>query len=145
MPAADPTATTVEREVRIAARPETVFPYFTDPDRMRRWMGRTITLDPGPGGAMRIDYNGEDIVSGAFVEVDPPRRVVFTWGWEAAGDPVPPGASTVEVDLTPLDDGTATLVRLVHRDLAPESVEGHAIGWDQFLPALVSAASAEGG
>jgi uncharacterized protein YndB with AHSA1/START domain len=143
MPAADPTATTVEREVRVAARPETVFPYFTDPERMRRWMGRTISLDPRPGGALRIDYNGEDIVSGAYVELDPPRRVVFTWGWEAPGDPVPPGASTVDVTLTPLDDGAATLVRLVHRDLAPESVDGHAIGWDQFLPALVSAAGAD--
>ena len=56
-------ATTIEREVRIAARPETVFPYFTDPERMRRWMGRTISLDPRPGGALRIDYNGEDIVA----------------------------------------------------------------------------------
>ena len=87
-------ATTIEREVRIAARPETVFAYFTDPDRMRRWMGRTVDLDPRPGGAFRIDYNGEDIASGTYVEVDPPRRVVFTWGWEAPGDPVPPGAST---------------------------------------------------
>jgi len=143
MPAADPAATTIEREVRVAARPEIVFPYFTDPDRMRRWMGRTITLDPRPGGTFRVDYNGEDIVSGTYVVVDPPRRVVVTWGWEAAGDPVPPGASTVEVTLSPLDDGATTLVRLVHRDLVPESVEGHAVGWDQFLPSLVSAAAGD--
>ena len=135
-------ATTIEREVHIAARPETVFGYFTDPERMRRWMGRTITLDPRPGGVLRIDYNGEDIVSGAFVEVDPPRRVVFTWGWEAPGDPVPPGASTVEVDL--LADGDGTLVRLRHVGLPAESVEGHAVGWDQFLPSLVTAAAADG-
>lgn len=136
-------ATTIEREVRIAARPETVFTYFTDPERMRRWMGRTITLDPRPGGALRIDYNGEDIASGTFVEVDPPRRVVFTWGWEAPGDPVPPGASTVEVDLAA--DGDGTLVRLRHLGLAAESVEGHTVGWDQFLPSLVAAAAAEVG
>ena len=61
-------ATTIEREVRIAARPETVFPYFTDPERMRRWMGRTISLDARPGGALRIDYNGEDIVGGTGTE-----------------------------------------------------------------------------
>ena len=132
--------TSIEREVRVAARPETVFPYFTDPDRMRRWMGRSVELDPRPGGIFHIDCNGEDIVRGAYVEVDPPRRVVFTWGWEAAGDPVPPGASRVEVDLRP--DGDGTIVTLRHLGLPSESVEGHAIGWDQFLPALRAALSA---
>jgi uncharacterized protein YndB with AHSA1/START domain len=134
-------STTIEREVRIAARPEMVFAYFVDEDRMRRWMGRTVALDARAGGALRIDYNGEDIASGTFVEVDPPRRVVFTWGWEAPGDLVPPGASTVEVELLPNGDGT--LVRLRHLGLPAESVEGHAVGWDQFLPDLVAAA--EGG
>ena len=96
--ATDPT--TIEREVRIAARPETVFPYFVDPARITRWMGRTAELDPRPGGRFRIDYNGEDIASGEYLEVDPPRRVVFTWGWEAPGDPLPPGGSTVAMELT---------------------------------------------
>jgi len=27
----------IEREIRIAARPETVFAFFTDPTRMKRW------------------------------------------------------------------------------------------------------------
>jgi uncharacterized protein YndB with AHSA1/START domain len=128
----------VEREVRIAARPETVFAYWTDPARMARWMGRHVTLDPRPGGAYRVDYNGSDIASGTFVEVDPPSRIVLTWGWEAPGDPTPPGASTVEVTLVP--DGAGTIVRLRHSGLPSEAVEGHAQGWDQFLPSLVEAA-----
>ena len=82
----------IEREVRVAARPETVFAFWTDPGRMARWMGRDIRLDPRPGGELRIDYNGSDIVSGEFVELDPPTRIVLTWGWEAAGDATPPGA-----------------------------------------------------
>ena len=40
----------VEREVRIAARPETVFAFFTDPVKMLRWKGISATLDPRPGG-----------------------------------------------------------------------------------------------
>ena len=64
----------IEREVRIAARPETVFAFWTEPERMARWMGRDIRLDPRPGGAFRVDYNGSDIVSGTFVVVDPPSR-----------------------------------------------------------------------
>ena len=127
----------IEREVRVAARPETVFAFWTDPGKMARWMGRDVRLDPRPGGEFRIDYNGSDIASGAFVEVDPPTRIVLTWGWEAAGDATPPGASTVEVDFVP--DGDGTIVRLRHSGLVEEAVSGHAEGWDQFLPSLVAA------
>jgi len=129
----------IERELTIAARPEIVFAYFVDPERIVRWMGRTAELDATPGGLFRIDYNGTDIVRGTFVEVDAPRRVVFTWGWEAPGDPTPPGASTVEVTLTP--DGDGTRVQLRHFGLPPESVDGHAEGWDYFLPTLAEAAA----
>jgi uncharacterized protein YndB with AHSA1/START domain len=128
----------IEREVRIAAPPETVFAFWTDPTRMARWMGRDIRLDPRPGGEFRVDYNGSDIVRGAFVTVDPPTRIVLTWGWEAPGDPTPPGASTVEVDFMP--DGDGTILRLRHSGLVPDAVGGHSEGWDYFLPSLVAAA-----
>ena len=130
----------IEREIRIAARPETVFEFWIDPAKVAMWMGRDIRLDPRPGGAFRVDYNGSDIASGAFVEVDRPRRLVLTWGWEAAGDPTPPGASTVEVTFAA--DGDGTILRLRHSGLAAGAVEGHAVGWNQFLPALVEAVEA---
>ena len=126
----------VEREIRIDASPGDVFGYFTEADRMARWMGRTVTSDPAPGGAYRIDYNGTDIASGRFVEMDRPRRVAFTWGWEAPDDAVAPGGSLVEVTLTP--DGAGTLLRLRHSGLPTESVASHAEGWDFFLPTLRS-------
>jgi uncharacterized protein YndB with AHSA1/START domain len=128
----------IEREIQIEASPDTVFAYFVDPAKVVRWMGTTATLEPTPGGAFRIDYNGKDIARGTYLEVDPPRRIVFTWGWEMPGDPVPPGASTVEVTLTPSGEGT--IVRLHHSGLPAESVDGHAEGWDYFLPTLVAAA-----
>lgn len=130
---------TIERELRIAARPATVFTFWTDPERMARWMGREFRLDPRPGGEVHIDYNGEDIVRGSFVTVEAPTRLVFTWGWAAPGDPTPPGASTVEVTLEA--DVDETILRLRHSGLAPDTVAGHATGWDQFLPALISAAN----
>jgi uncharacterized protein YndB with AHSA1/START domain len=132
-------ASVLEREITIAARPETVFPYFIDPGKIVRWMGTTAELDPRPGGLFRIDYNGQDIVRGEYLEIDPPHRVVFTWGWEAAGDPTPPGASTVEVTLTSVDGGTR--VNLRHSGLTPETVVGHGEGWDQFLPVLATTAA----
>ena len=36
----------IECEIRIEAPPRIVFGFFTDAERMARWMGRTVTLDP---------------------------------------------------------------------------------------------------
>ena len=85
----------VEREVRIAARPETIFPFLVEPEKMRRWKGISAELAPRPGGIYRVDVTGRDIARGEYVEVTPHSRVVFIWGWEAENNPVPPGSSTV--------------------------------------------------
>jgi uncharacterized protein YndB with AHSA1/START domain len=128
----------VDREVRIAASPEIVFGYLTEPEKVVAWMGREATLEPRPGGLFRIDYNGSDIVRGEFVEVTSNERVVVTWGWEAEGAETPPGASVVEFTLTP--DGDGTLLRVVHRGLSADEERSHGEGWDYFLPRLVAAA-----
>ena len=129
-------------EVRIAAAPAIVWRFWTEPDRLVRWMGDIASLEPEPGGTFRLEYKSGDIAAGAYVELDAPRRLVFTWGWEAAGDPVPPGASTIEVDLEPLDDGAATLLRLRHSGLPAESRNGHDEGWRYFLGRLSEAVDA---
>ena len=67
----------VEVSVHIAARPETVFAYFTDPVRYTQWMGGDATLVAVPGGAYRIRMRGGVEASGVFLEIDPPRRVVL--------------------------------------------------------------------
>jgi uncharacterized protein YndB with AHSA1/START domain len=126
-------------EVQIDASPETVFDFFTDPDKTIQWMGRDAELDPRPGGIYRVDINGRDIARGEFVELDPPRRIVFTWGWEAGGSSVAPGASTIEVTLIPEGDGTR--VRLVHQGLPSEdSQAAHRHGWEHYMPRLATAA-----
>ena len=78
MPATEPDA--VQQEIRIAAPPETVFPFFTDPEKMLRWKGIEAALDPRPGGMYRVNITGKDVAQGKYVEVVPPSRVVFTWG-----------------------------------------------------------------
>jgi uncharacterized protein YndB with AHSA1/START domain len=129
----------VTQEVVIGAPPDTVFPYFTDPERMVRWMGTEADIDARPGGAYRILVAGRFAAAGEFVEIDPPRRVVFTWGWEGEGNAVPPGASTIEVTLIPQDEGTRVV--LVHRDLPEDSRGPHAHGWQHYMPRLAIAAS----
>lgn len=137
MPVSDTRA--VEREIRIAAPPDVIFGFFTDPAKMLRWKGTTAQLDPRPGGIYRVNVNGREITRGEYVEIVPHRRIVFTWGWEGEGSPVPPGTSTVEVTFVP--DGNETVVRLVHRDLPTAEAEGFGLGWDHFLPRLAAAAS----
>lgn len=125
-----------EREIRIAARPDIVFPFLVDPAKMVRWLGIEVSLDPRPGGVYRVNINGRDVVSGNFIEVVPNSRVVFTWGWEGENVQVPPGASTVEITLS--EDGDGTLLRLRHLNLPTEERDNHLLGWDHFLSRLVA-------
>ena len=126
------------RTIHIAARPETVFAFFTDAVKMRQWKGINATLNPHPGGQFQVALNEQDTIRGEYVELIPYRRVVFTWGWDAPDSLVPPGASTVEVDLVP--DEAGTLVRLRHRDLPTQARSAHEEGWDYYLPRLAIAA-----
>jgi uncharacterized protein YndB with AHSA1/START domain len=129
----------VEHEVRVNARPETVFAYFTDPAKMVQWMGVEATLDPRPGGISRIAVNSEAIMRGEFLEVVPHSRVVFSWGWEDHRFDVAPASTVVEVSLTPEDDGTR--VRVTHRELPARGIDFHKLGWDYYLARLGLAAA----
>ena len=124
----------VEVSVFIAAQPETVFPYFTDPGRYVQWMGRDATLQPVPGGSYRIYMQDGVEAAGEFVEIDPPRRLVFTWGW--THDPaVPPGTTRVVVTLHAEQDGTRVVLR--HHDLPDgDQRDHHRKGWEAYLGRL---------
>ena len=123
--------------IRIAATPEKVFPYLTDASLIVRWMGDWADLQPHAGGRFCVDVSGVP-VRGRYLAVEPPHRVVFSWG-AAGNDTLPPGSTTVEITLRP--DGDETVVELVHRDLPPEEVAKHGVGWGHFLDRLVIAAA----
>ena len=133
-------ASAVVQEIRIEARPETVFSFLIDPEKLLRWKGTECQLDPRPGGIYRCVVNAKNTARGEFVEVVPNRRVVITWGWEEPSHDLPPGASRVEFDLEP--DGDGTLLRLTHSGLPTAAqLEQHTMGWTHFLPRLASAAA----
>jgi len=128
----------IEKVITIAARPETVFRLLTDPSEYVRWKGKLAQLKPRAGGDFRVEFpEDKGTVAGEFVEVVPNRRVVFTWGWQD-NEIVPPGSSTVEIDLEP--DGSGTRLRLVHRGLPEGAIAEHTQGWDYFLPRLTNVA-----
>ena len=119
--------------VRISAPPAAVFPYFIDPALLVRWLGEWADLDPEPGGRFALDL-GKTPVRGEYVEVEPPKRVVFTWGVPGR-DSLPPGSTTVEIVLTA--DGSDTVVELFHHDLPAEELDRHLKGWTAMLDRLV--------
>ena len=136
-------AVSIEREIVIAASQETVWEFLVDPDKAARWMGQAVSFDPRPGGLYRVEVVPGHTARGEFVELDPPRRLVYTWGWEPGengANPVPPGSTTVEVELVP--NGSGTTLRLRHGDLpSTEAAESHGRGWDHYLERLVIAAA----
>jgi uncharacterized protein YndB with AHSA1/START domain len=128
-----------ERELRVAASPETIFELLTDATAYPTWMGFGAEFEARAGGGFRIDF-GTTHVSGSVLEVVPYQRVVVSWGWEHEAVPLAAGMSTVEFELVADDD--ETIVRLRHIGLSPALAAFHAWGWDRYLPRL--AAVAEG-
>jgi uncharacterized protein YndB with AHSA1/START domain len=124
----------LEVTVHIAARPETVFAYFTDPVRYVQWMGNHATLEPTPGGSYRVRMRDGVEALGEFVEVEPPHRLVFTWGW-THDHAVAPGSTRVVVTLEEEDGGTRVVLR--HHDLPDDEQRGHhGKGWELYLARL---------
>jgi uncharacterized protein YndB with AHSA1/START domain len=133
------TANSIKREFTVDADPATVFAFFTDPQRLIRWMGVSAELDPRPGGIFLLDVNPAGwIARGEFKEVIPVSRLAYTWGWEGNNHYVAPGSSLIEIDLVPNNGNT--LVRFSHSGLPSEAVPGHSEGWTHYLGRLVIAA-----
>ena len=135
------TEATVERELAIAASPKTVWEFLVDSEKAVRWMGESATFDVRPGGIYRVEVIPGNVALGEFVEIDPPRRLVWTWGWESGpGSSVPPGSTTVEFELTETTDG-GTLLRFRHSDLpSHKTAESHGHGWDHYFGRLAQVA-----
>lgn len=130
-------ASTVRLTRRLRASREDVFLAWTDPDVIPRWFGgldrfatTTAELDPRPGGRFRITIEStgglRTFAVGTHLEVDRPRRLVFTWGWE--GMLIDAGESLVTVDFFAV--GAETDLVLTHdRNPSEEIVSFHEFGW----------------
>ena len=129
---------TIQKEIFIKAAPETVFSYLTEPSRMSQWMGISHQLEVRVGGAYVVDVTGEAVARGTYTEIDPPHRVVHTWGWDG-GEVAPPGSTQVAWDLKAEAGGTRLV--MTHTDLPDSVVERHEHGWAHFLERLEQAAA----
>lgn len=122
----------------IDATPEEAFALFTEPERLRRWQAVSAAVDLRVGGEYRLTVTPGHIARGTITEVDPGKRLVYTWGWDGSED-LAPGSSTIVVDIEPAGD--KTLVRLTHDGLSTEQAAGHSEGWTHFMERLGDAAS----
>jgi uncharacterized protein YndB with AHSA1/START domain len=138
------TTTTVTTSRTVPAAPDQVFAAWVEADRLATWWwpqlaGTTYDVDARPGGAYRIQ--GPAIgatVSGVYTEVDPPRRLVFSWVWQDDGEPAS-GADTVVVTFEP--DGDATTVTVDHASAEHVPDGGAEQGWSDVLDRLVQSTS----
>lgn len=132
---------TIVLEIDIAAPPERVFQALTTPEELLEWWGDDDVyrsdvweVDLEVGGRYRSAGKNADgrpfSVEGEFLEIDPPRRLSYTWNpsWGEMGN-----ATTVTFELAPTDAGTH--VKVTHSGFAghPEAMEGHSQGWPLVL------------
>jgi uncharacterized protein YndB with AHSA1/START domain len=129
---------------RLKASPAKVFAAWTDPEKIKRWMGpgeivaQRAETDARVGGRYRIEMrspNGEaHNVGGVYREIIANEKLVFTWSWDAAPADEP-HESLVTVLFKP--DGDGTLLTLTHEKLFDEkSRDGHEHGWIGALDKL---------
>ena len=130
----DTTAPTVQIRRRVKATAEQIFDLWTQPDLMVRWMSPfpgpvdcKASCDPRPGGAFSLLMSSADAkreVSGTYLEVNRPHKLVFTWT-----GPLTNHVNTL-VTLELHRRGDETDLILTHERLPTSAiVEGHTRGW----------------
>lgn len=132
---------TVTRDVTICARMETVWEYLATDEGWAAWWGPGSSIKAVPGGAMQIVYPNGLTAEGTVHEVEPPRRITFTWGFPRPDPVIPVDGSLVEITLAPSDAGTR--LQLVHRVANEEAAGAHRTGWRYQLGLFATLVSRE--
>jgi uncharacterized protein YndB with AHSA1/START domain len=141
----DTTGPTVQIRRRVSAGAEQIFDLWTKPDLMVRWMSPfpgavdcRASCDLRPGGAFSLVMASADSsreVSGTYVQIDRPRKLVFTW----IGPLTNNVTTLVTVELNPRGDDETDLVLTHERLPTPAIHEGHTRGWGHILDHLADA------
>ena len=137
---AQPLPFVLDRTITIGAPPDRVFRFFTDSERWAKWWGAGSTIEPRAGGRVYIRHPGGTESAGEVVEVDPPRRFVFTYGF-VSGTPIPAGGSRVTIELAPSPRGT--VLTLTHDAPTQAARDEHEQGWRFQLSLFANVVSDE--
>lgn len=129
---------TFDKTVLLPLDIDQAFALITEPERLRRWQTVAARVDLKVGGDYRWTITPGHHATGTFTEIEPGKRVVFTWGWEQS-EAMAPSDSVVSITLEPAGGGTS--VRLTHEGLSEQQEAGHAEGWNHYLDRLVAEAT----
>ena len=120
----------------VAASPERAFEAWSDPEQVSRWTcpdptaSVDVEIDLRVGGRYLIRMHvegGPFTAHGTYREVDPPRRLVYTWGWKEEAHAMK-AETVVTVEFAPVEKGTE--IRLTHSGFpTPDDRDGHEEGW----------------
>jgi uncharacterized protein YndB with AHSA1/START domain len=130
----------LKRVLVIQASRETVFRFFTDEARWAAWWGAGSTIDARPGGRVVIRYPNAVEAWGEVIDVTPPERITFTYGY-ASGTPIPVGGSRVTIRLDA--EGTRTRLHLTHQFADAAVRDEHIQGWRYQLSLFANAVANE--
>ncbi len=131
---------------RVKAGADEIFDLWTKPDLMARWVSPfpgavdcKASCDLRPGGGFSLVMSSAEAsreVSGTYVQIDRPHRLVFTWIGPLTNDV----DTLVTVELNPLGDETELV--LTHERLPTQAIwQGHTRGWGTILDHLADAVS----
>jgi uncharacterized protein YndB with AHSA1/START domain len=120
----------------LPASPARVWQALTDPAALCAWFwphehfGTTAQVDLRVDGAFLIDAPTAGIgVTGRYVALEPPRRLVMTWRWNGEEH-----ETLVTIELAPSVEGTE--LTLLHERLSGAARDQHAQGWSDCLDRL---------
>ena len=136
--------TTITISRTVAAPPDRAYAAWVEPERLATWWwphlpDTTYEIDARPGGAYRIDSPTAGIgVRGTFTEVEPPRRLVYTWLWSGDGDEGDGVAEDVVDVLFEPDGAGRTVVTVRHTSSAHLEEGGARQGWSDVLERLAA-------
>ena len=130
---------TLKRHLDVA--PEKVYEAWTDPEKIVKWFGpdagpvTSAKCDVREGGGYAVTFFTEDgeehHVSGVYREVEPNRKLVFTWAWRT----MPERESLVTILIKPIGQGS--LLTLLHEQFFDEAArDRHEYGWTGCLNKL---------
>ena len=146
-PAGQDEAVRIVRNIAVPA--EKVYDAFTDPEQLLRWMGpdgyraTRAEVDLRVGGSCDIWVETDGAAAGSFhwefVEIDPPKRLVFSFAFGGPGEEIDDHRSRMTLDFK--EEGPeATELTLVHDRLGAAPPGGHQgvnTGWTQATGKLV--------
>jgi uncharacterized protein YndB with AHSA1/START domain len=125
---------------RFEASAERVFDAWIDPRKASKWLFTSPTsetnsteIDARVGGKWTITdrRDGTDYVGlGEYLEIDPPRRLVFTFGMPQFS----PQFTRVVVEIVP--DGQGCILTVTQEGVPREHAKGMEEGWEKLFDSL---------